>query len=169
MGWESDQEQFVEKEPRDWSRYLLPGVLVLLGIMGLFMLITPKFASPLTRVHAKHILIKIDRTDPASQAEALKTAQQIHEWLMEGQDFEKLAKEWSQDEQTNRKGGDLGWLTKGKLEGQFEEYVWIAEVGNISDVLLTSYGYHIVVVVERQVTKSEQYEQDLNNRVNQQN
>jgi parvulin-like peptidyl-prolyl isomerase len=52
-------------------------------------------------------------------------------------------------------------VSRGELEPGFDAYVWTAEVGAISDVIETSYGFHIIQVLERHISAAEEYEADL--------
>jgi hypothetical protein len=64
-------------------------------------------------------------------------------------DFAELAKKYSQDEQTAQQGGDLGKFGKGKMMPEFEEVAFSLEPGQISEVVETEFGYHIIKVDEK--------------------
>jgi parvulin-like peptidyl-prolyl isomerase len=89
-------------------------------------------------VRARHILL-----DTEEEAEA------VLERLQEGEDFEVLAREVSTDTMSAELGGDLGWFPKGKMDAAFEEVAFNLPVGEISEVVETRYGFHIILVEER--------------------
>ncbi len=87
------------------------------------------------QVHVRHILLD-------SEEEAKK----VLEELRQGADFAELARKYSKDEETKENGGDLGWLPKGEMEPAFDAAAFSLKVGEISDVIRTSRGYHIIKV-----------------------
>lgn len=87
------------------------------------------------QVHVRHILLD-------SEEEARK----VLEELKQGADFAELARKYSKDEETRENGGDLGWLPKGEMEPAFDAAAFSLKVGEISDVIRTSRGYHIIKV-----------------------
>ena len=80
---------------------------------------------------------------------------------MKGENFKKLAKDYSNDEFSSPRGGDLGYHRRGVFEPAFETYAWTAPLGQLSDVIQTSYGFHLITVVDRHVSAAEAYETDL--------
>ncbi|WP_279265929.1 MULTISPECIES: peptidylprolyl isomerase [unclassified Romboutsia] len=105
-------------------------------------------------VEASHILIKTmdDQGNALSdkkKAEAKKKAEEVLEKLKSGEEFSALAKEYSQDAGTAENGGELGFFAKGKMVKEFEDAAWKLNVGEISDIVETSYGYHIIKVTDK--------------------
>ena len=105
-------------------------------------------------VEASHILIStLDENDkPLSdekKAEAKKEAQDILQKIKDGQDFAKLAKEHSDDTVSATKGGELGFFGKGQMVAPFEEAAYELEVGEVSDIVETDFGYHIIKSTDR--------------------
>ncbi len=90
------------------------------------------------QVHARHILVETE-----------EEAQTVLARLEEGEDFVSLAKELSTDESTREDGGDLGWFPRGVMLPEFEETVFALQPGETSDIVQTSFGYHIILVEER--------------------
>lgn len=89
-------------------------------------------------VHARHILVP-------TEAEASSIRQQ----LLQGADFAALAKRYSTDPGTKDKGGDLGWFGHGVMVAAFDKAAFSLKVGDISQPVKTSFGYHIIQVLAR--------------------
>lgn len=102
------------------------------------------------RVHAEHILLMtVGKTD-AEVAEIQKQAEDILKQLKKGAKFEDLAKKYSQDPGTKDKGGDLGWIVKGQTVAEFEKAAFSLPKGQISDLIKTQYGFHIIKVLDHE-------------------
>jgi len=100
-------------------------------------------------IRARHILVQVDRTDPVKQAQALEKAKDLRERVVAGEDFAAVAREHSDDVMTAPLGGDLGYMELDDLEEAFKEALLNLEPGEISDVVETSYGYHIIQVLDK--------------------
>jgi len=111
------------------------------------------------RVRARHILIKtIDR--PASELPALeKKAQDLLKQLRSGADFAELARKNSEDPGSAAKGGDLDWITRGQTVPEFEKVAFSLKPKEISDVVKTQYGFHIIQVLEHQPARVKPFEE----------
>ncbi len=90
------------------------------------------------QIHARHILLE-------TKAEA----EVVLERLNDGEDFATLAEELSQDPGSAVEGGDLGWFPEGQMVAEFEEVAFSLEPGEISDVVESTFGFHIIEVLER--------------------
>lgn len=102
------------------------------------------------RVHARHILIKtVDKSD-AEKKQLLAKAQDILKQLKGGADFGEVAKKESEDTGTAPKGGDLDWFVKGQMVPEFEKAAFSLKPKEISDIVTTTYGYHIIQVLEHE-------------------
>jgi peptidyl-prolyl cis-trans isomerase D len=96
------------------------------------------------RVDVRHILIKT-QGKPKDQWPRLKTkADTILKQLQQGGDFAQLAKKNSEDPGSAEKGGELGWITKGQTVPNFEKAAFSLKPGELSGVVETEYGYHII-------------------------
>ena len=101
-------------------------------------------------VHVKHILIYIPKdADKAAEKKALEKAKQIRAQILKGAKFEELAKIYSDDAGSKKKGGDLGIIKKGQTIPEFEKVIFKLKPGEISRPIRSSYGYHIVKVEEK--------------------
>ena len=104
-------------------------------------------------ISASHILITPDVKEGATDAEkkdaeakALKTAKEIITKLKNGEDFAKLAKEYSDDESNSASGGKLGDFNHGQMVEEFEDAARKLKVGSYSTTpVKTQYGYHIIL------------------------
>jgi peptidyl-prolyl cis-trans isomerase D len=88
------------------------------------------------QVWARHILV-------ADEA----TAKTVRQLLVDGQDFAKVAAQYSTDTATKDQGGDLGWFAKGKMVPEFEAAAYGLKVGEISQPIKSQFGYHIIQVL----------------------
>ena len=96
------------------------------------------------RVKARHILLKVDAQNP--EATVKPKAEALLKQIRAGGDFAALAKANSQDPGSGAQGGELGWVTKGQMVPEFEKACFTLGVGQTSDLVKTTYGYHIVQV-----------------------
>lgn len=103
-------------------------------------------------VDISHILIQVTPSDESYQA-AYDKITRIKTMLGEGQDFMALAKQYSEDPSVASNNGDLGWVSRGDLVKEFEEAAFALEDGEISDIVQTQFGFHLIQLVERQGEK----------------
>ncbi len=109
------------------------------------------------RYKIAHIMIVSpqDATDEQKK-EAKETINDVYAQLKQGADFAKMADEYSADRRTAVKGGELGWISVGgRMIREFEEAAFnIKNVGDISEIVSTGYGYHIIKLLEKEPIKS---------------
>jgi peptidyl-prolyl cis-trans isomerase SurA len=98
------------------------------------------------QTHVRHILIKL--SEVVSQKEAKQKMDGIKERLDNGTKFEEMARQYSEDGSANN-GGDLNWVNPGDTVPQFEKAMNELGVGEISQPILTPFGWHIIQVLER--------------------
>ena len=102
------------------------------------------------RVHVEHILLTtVGKTD-AEVAEVKKQAESILAQARKGANFEELAKKYSDDPGSKPKGGDLGWLVHGQTVPEFDKAAFNTPKGEISDLIKTQYGFHIIKVLDKE-------------------
>lgn len=104
--------------------------------------------SPLVieQTHARHILIKL--SEIMSEKEAKQKMDGIKERLDNGEKFEVLARQYSEDG-TASNGGDLGWVNPGDTVPQFEQAMNALQDNQISEPVLSPFGWHVIQVLER--------------------
>jgi len=111
------------------------------------------------KVRASHILIEFKGKEGSkAEEEARKRAEKIRERIEKGEDFSKLAKFISQDTATASKGGDLGYFERGQMLKPFEDAAFSLKPGDISPVVRTQRGFHIIKLVDIQGERLEPLE-----------
>jgi peptidyl-prolyl cis-trans isomerase C len=102
------------------------------------------------QIRASHILIRVSAdVTPAQRNAAKQRAAGLLGKLKAGADFAQLARENSQDPGSASRGGDLGYLAKGDMVQAFEKAAFALEPGQLSGVVATPHGYHIIKVTDR--------------------
>lgn len=153
-------------EPKDRTKLMWLGVLALIGLLVVALFVghrVRRFSQSVVR--ARHILITFDGSDPVDRSRAYELAGDLRRRILEGERFEKLAREYSGDEFSRVRGGDLGWYKRGKLAPEIEQYIWTAPIGQLSEVITTNFGFHIVEVVDRYISETDQYERQIEKEV----
>lgn len=98
-------------------------------------------------VHAAHILISINPGETTKDS-LYRYAQLILQKVSAGEDFAILAKNFS-DDGTAMEGGDLGWFSRGDMVGEFEDVAFALSPGEVSGIVETQFGYHIIKCTEK--------------------
>lgn len=88
-------------------------------------------------VHAAHILVKSEQK-----------AKEILEKIKAGEGFSELAKQFSECP-SKKRGGDLGWFTRGKMVREFENAAFSADKGSVVGPVKTQFGWHIIKVFDK--------------------
>jgi parvulin-like peptidyl-prolyl isomerase len=120
------------------------------------------------QVKARHILIAF-KGSPAAQEgkpelteeQAKAKAEDLRKQLVGGASFEELAKKESDDLGSGSRGGDLGAFGRGQMVPEFEKAAFEGKAGQVSPVIRTQYGYHIIKVDEHVTTPFEQVKANL--------
>jgi peptidyl-prolyl cis-trans isomerase SurA len=107
-------------------------------------------------VNAEHILITLKPdASPADTLVAFQKVSQIKARIEAGEDFEKLARELSEDPSAKYNGGNLGYFTALQMVYPFEEAAYNTAVGSLSPVVRTRFGYHLIKVKDRKPARGE--------------
>ena len=110
-------------------------------------------------VKARHILIKVDKSaSEEDKKQAQKKAEDILSKIKAGEDFAKLASEFSDDPGSKSKGGDLGFFARGRMVKPFEDAAFALKVGEVSGIVESPFGYHIIKAEERKDAGVETYD-----------
>lgn len=101
------------------------------------------------RVKVAHILFKTTGKTPQETATLEKTAKDLLAQVRAGKDFAELARKYSEDSSASQ-GGDIGWIVRGQTVKEFEGTAFSLPPGQVSDLVKTIYGIHIIKVEDRQ-------------------
>lgn len=110
------------------------------------------------RVKVVHILFKTTGKTPAEVATLEKTARDVLTQIKGGANFGDLAKKYSEDS-TAANGGEIGWIVHGQTVKEFEDAAFSAKPGQVSDLIKTIYGMHILKVLEKQSAHLQTFEE----------
>ena len=108
------------------------------------------------QVNVRHILIKTPlpgpdgKVDTKGAEEARKKAEDVLKQIKAGGNFAELAKKYSEDPGSAKNGGSLGWIGKGRTVPEFEKAAFSLPKGGTSDLVQSSYGFHIIHVDDKQ-------------------
>ena len=104
-----------------------------------------KYTTP-EQIRASHILLTTEGKDDAA---VRAQAEQVLKEAKSGGDFAALAKKYSQDESNAQQGGDLDYFTRGRMVAAFDTAAFALAPGEISDLVKTEFGYHIIKMTDR--------------------
>jgi peptidyl-prolyl cis-trans isomerase D len=111
------------------------------------------------QVHVQHILfMTVGKTD-AEVEEIKKKAEDVLKQARKGAKFDELAKKYSEDPGSKDKGGDLSWIRQGQTVPEFEKTAFSLAPGQISDLVKTQYGFHIIKVIEKETAHTKPFEE----------
>ncbi len=111
-----------------------------------------RFMTPEER-HAKHILVEFGDDEDAAKAKA----QSLYDKVIAGESFEELAKTSSDDIGSAADGGDLGFFSSGVMDENFDAKAFEMKVGEISEPLKSSFGYHIIKLEEIKLSEGKSF------------
>ncbi|MHB1253187.1 MAG: peptidylprolyl isomerase [Candidatus Humimicrobiaceae bacterium] len=105
------------------------------------------FTNP-EQIKISHILVQYGDQDTTKKTKeaALEKINMVAQKIKDGETFENMANKYSEDQNSNTLGGDIGYFSKGQLVKEFEDVAFILEVGKVSDVVETPYGFHLIKV-----------------------
>jgi peptidyl-prolyl cis-trans isomerase C len=115
------------------------------------------------RVRASHILVTVGKDDtPDQKSEKLARITKIRSDLKGGADFAQTATQYS-DCPSKERGGDLGYFEKNQMVAPFANAAFALKVGELSDIVTTDFGYHIIKVADHQMARSIPFEEAKQN------
>jgi peptidyl-prolyl cis-trans isomerase C len=122
------------------------------------------------QVKASHILIQVPAdADEAKKAAALASIQSLKQRIDKGENFANLAMEYS-DCPSKAKGGDLGFFSREQMVQPFSEAAFALQPGQVSDVVTTRFGYHLIRLTERKKAQTMAFndvKEEISNRLRQ--
>jgi peptidyl-prolyl cis-trans isomerase C len=125
-----------------------------------------QFQQP-ARVRVSHIMISVAAgADQSQKKEARKKIENVMERMAAGEEFASLAEEVSEDADSKGNGGDLGYFFRGQTPPSFEDAAFSLKPGEISDVVETDGGYHIIKLTDRKDAGTISYEDAENDIIN---
>jgi parvulin-like peptidyl-prolyl isomerase len=101
--------------------------------------VTASISTTAEQVHARHILVS-----------TRERAEEVLTRLQAGEDFAYLAREYSEDISSRETGGDVGFFPRGVMPPEVEEVAFTAEIGEVSGVVESQFGFHVIQVLERE-------------------
>jgi peptidyl-prolyl cis-trans isomerase D len=110
-------------------------------------------------VDLRHILLKTEGKPPADDAKIRAQAQDLLKQIKGGANFAELAKKYSEDPGSAAKGGEYDGVTHGQMVPEFDRAAFALKPGEISDVVKTQYGYHIIQVIRKQEARLKPFEE----------
>ena len=124
-------------------------------------------------VKARHILIRMQGSrvplreghKDLTDEEALAKAKEVRAKIVAGAKFEDEAKAESDDTGSGENGGDLGTFGAGQMVPEFDEVVFKAPVGQVTEPIKTAYGYHLILVEERKSKPFEEARADIEQKI----
>ncbi|HXY25792.1 MAG TPA: peptidyl-prolyl cis-trans isomerase [Candidatus Acidoferrum sp.] len=111
------------------------------------------------QVHVQHILFRTAGRPDAEVEEIKKRAEDVLQQARKGAKFDELAKKYSEDPGSKDKGGDLSWIRQGQTVPEFEKTAFSLAPGQISDLVKTEYGFHIIKVLEKQTAHTKPFDE----------
>jgi len=110
------------------------------------------------RRHARHILVRLAKGSSAEKRKAArKKIEAARKRVKSGEDFAKVASQVSEDEST-KDGGDLGFFARGAMVPPFEQAAFSMKAGEISDIIETQFGFHIIQMIEIQPAHAQAFD-----------
>ncbi len=154
------------EEPKDRTKLIWAGVLALVVVMLLAMWGMGQARPATSEVRARHILVGFGpgAADAEARVEAYEKAQELRERLLEGESFSRLARRYSDDERSAARGGDLGYAPRDTYQEAFDAYLWEGSIGEISPIIETTNGYHIIEILDRRWSEADRYTQEIRRR-----
>lgn len=153
------------EDVQDRTKWIWIGIIAIVLLMVGAMALWGGVDAPGSQVTVRHILIEFDQYDPAARARALDLIEDLRRQIVDGEArFADLARDYSEDPTSASRGGLLPPAERGKYQEAFDEYCWSGEIGEVSDIVRTTFGFHIIKIESRQISDADLYEQEVRRR-----
>lgn len=121
-------------------------------------------------IHARHLLLSVPQGASQTQRDSVRVlAEELQQRAAQGEDFAALAREYSDDQASAVQGGDLGWFSRGQMVPPFDEAAFaLEEPGDVSEVVETPFGLHVIKLEERRSPEFEEVQAEFRAQVQQQ-
>jgi hypothetical protein len=167
MSWEFNRGEQPENV-KDRTRLVWVGILVAVVLMAVLLAITTRpTATAQSRAYVKHIYVPFDRNFPEERDRSLELMADVRSRILANElSFEEAARQYSAEGDIAKRGGHLGWVTKEDfVEGKATQFIWNGPVGELSSILESNLGFHLLFIEKRELSAAEQYERELKQRV----
>jgi parvulin-like peptidyl-prolyl isomerase len=111
------------------------------------------------RAQAQHILVKPVSADPDDHRKALERITQLRHRIQQGESFANIAAGYSDCPSGKSAGGSLGWFSRGMMVPEFDQAVFSMEVGTLSEIISTQFGYHIIQKTDHEKAQTPSFEE----------
>lgn len=113
------------------------------------------------QIRISHILVQYGDQDTTKKTKeaALEKIKMIQQKIKDGETFENMANKYSEDTNSNTTGGDIGYFSKGQLVAEFEDVAFTLNVGQISDIVETPYGFHLIKVTDKKAERIKTFDE----------
>ncbi|MGB3773822.1 MAG: peptidylprolyl isomerase, partial [Leeuwenhoekiella sp.] len=119
-------------------------------------LVTEAYDHMVNEVKASHIMIALkEKNKPSDTLVAYRKISDIRQKLLNGADFEEVAREQSEDPSVNLNGGDLGWFSAFKMVYPFEKAAYETPVNELSPIVRSKFGYHVLKPTAKRESRGE--------------
>ncbi len=145
--WDGEQLPVEPQRRFRWIAWLAVPVVIAVFVAINYRASRREIREPV--VLTQHILIKCDKYKPGNCDEAYARIREIKKKIDAGADFSALARQFSEDETTAAAGGYVGYTTYGQLVEEYAKVAFSMKEGEVSDIVQSSYGYHIIKLLSR--------------------
>lgn len=111
------------------------------------------------RVHVRHILVGTEGKSDAEKKTLKTKAEDLLKQVKNGADFAEVAKKNSDDKGSGEKGGDLDYVVRGQMVPDFENVAFALKPKEISGIVTTQFGYHIIQVLDKEPARLKPFEE----------
>lgn len=149
-----DKREDLKKELQGYKRQLANNYMTVAPLKE--SLVKEAYDHMTEEVRASHLMISLQNAKtPADTLLAYQKIDSIRQVILAGADFETIAKQVSEDPSVKNNGGDLGWFDAFKMVYPFEKAAYDTPVGEISPIIKTRYGYHLLKTTGKRASRGE--------------